>query len=108
MTAVAKATVPFQRIMADVAEERSRQDLRWGKQHHPNGTSMAFKPLADAARNNCRAADANGTVTWMHILREEVWEAISETDRVKLRNELIQVIAVGVAWVENLDEAAAV
>lgn len=96
----------FEKIMGDVAAERLRQDALWGAQRYPNGTSLAFKPLADAARNSCNAADANGTKTWMHIMREETWEALAETDRIKLRAELIQLITVGVRWVENLDEDA--
>lgn len=94
----------FDQIIADVREERKRQDLKFGVQRHPNGTSAKFKPMADAARNATRAAEANGQQSWTNILREEFWEALSETDRVKLRAELIQVIAVGVAWVECLDE----
>lgn len=96
----------FDRIMEDVRAERARQVDKWGKQNHPNGTSVKFKPLADAARNACQAADASGTVTWVHIGREEFFEVASATDRTELRKELIQLIAVGVAWVENLDEAA--
>src|SRR5690606_41514446 len=76
-------------------------------QMHPNGTSPKFKPLADSARNACRKADGQGANTWMHIMREEVWEALSETDRDRLRAELVQVIAVGVAWIECLDEQTA-
>lgn len=97
----------FDKILSDVAAERERQNTRWGRQQHPNGTSVRFKPLADSARNNCRTAAENGTNTWMHILRKEVWEALSETDRVKLREALIQMLAVGVAWVEHLDESNA-
>lgn len=94
----------FDKVMADVRAERLRQETRWGKQRHSNGTSIKFKPLADAARNATRAADANGQNTWGHIAREEFWEVMSETDRVKLREELIQLGAVVIAWVECLDE----
>ena len=96
----------FDTIITDIRAERDRQDARWGKQMHPNGTSIKFKPLADAARNACQKADANGQVTWMHIFREEAWEAMSETDRDKLRAELVQVGAVVVNWIETLDEQA--
>lgn len=94
----------FDKIIADVKAERARQDSKWGKQLHPNGTSVKFKPLADAARNACRAADANGQNTWAHIAREEFWEALSETEWPRLREELIQLISVGVAWIESGDE----
>lgn len=94
----------MEQIFVEVREERGRQDLKFGVQRHPNGTSEKFKPMADAARNATRAAEANGQQSWANILREEFWEALSERDRAKLRAELIQVIAVGVAWIECLDE----
>ena len=96
----------FDRVVADVRAERARQDDLFGEQNHPNGTSIKFKPLADSARNACRTAAAGNSNTWMHILREEFWEALSETDRVKLRAELIQVGAVIFNWVECLDRNA--
>jgi len=105
----AEAATPatlFDRIVADVRAERPRQDALFGEQNHPNGTSIKFKPLADSARNACRGAASNGTNTWMHILREEFWEALSETDRVRLRDELVQVGAVVFNWIECLDRNA--
>lgn len=96
----------FDRIVQDIKDERARQDAKFGVQRHPNGTSAKFKPLADAARNATRAADLSGQQTWANIFREEFWEALAETDRAKLRAELIQVIAVGVAWVECIDDAS--
>jgi hypothetical protein len=94
----------FETIVKDVADERARQDSKWGRQSHPNGTSPRFRAMADSARNACRKAEENGQASWMAIAREEFWEAAAETDRDLLRGELIQLIAVGVAWVENLDE----
>ena len=46
-----------------------------------------------------------GQCTWLHILREEVFEAFAEDDPAKLRAELIQVAAVAVQWVEAIDRA---
>lgn len=94
----------FEQAMKDIRAERARQDERWGKQLHPNGTSIKFKPLADAARNACRSADSNGQNTWGHIAREEFWEVMSETDWTNLRKELVQLGAVIVAWIECGDE----
>lgn len=93
----------MEQVLQDVRDERARQDLKFGIQRHPNGTSAKFKPLADSARNATRQADLNGTNTWYHIAREEFWEAMSETDRAALRTELVQLVAVGVAWIESLD-----
>jgi hypothetical protein len=48
-----------------------------------------------------------GTTTWKHILREEFLEAMAEEDPEQLREELVQVAAVAVAWIEAIDRRAA-
>lgn len=65
---------PLQEIM----EERARQDKKWGVQNHPN-------------------------LYWLGILMEEVGEAakaLIEGKLDELYKELIQVSAVGLAWLE--------
>ena len=102
-------------VLLEVADERVRQTDKWGEQNHPNGTGPAKLPMpynsgswsaAVAAENlklltNCAAQI--GHCTWLHILREEVFEAFAETAPDKLRAELIQVAAVAVQWVEAID-----
>ena len=39
----------------------------------------------------------------MHLVREEVAEAFAESDPARLREELIQVAALAVSWVEKID-----
>ena len=51
------------------------------------------------------ASDRN--CTWDTIFREEVYEALSEIDPVKMRAELIQAAAVAVAMIEHIDREAA-
>jgi hypothetical protein len=92
-------------IYEEIAEERKRQDHKWGEQHHPDGTSLRFMALCDDAKARNDAADPF-SITWQGILDEEVLEAFTETDRTKLRTELIQVAAVAVAWIEDLDSRA--
>ena len=68
-------------ILHDVRRERGEQITKWGNQSH-----IHFK--------------------WMAILSEEVGEAAQEIlhgHRSRLRRELIQVAAVAVAWIEQLD-----
>jgi hypothetical protein len=103
MSTEADHLVAFNTIMDEVRQERARQDARFGVQDHPNGTSPQFKGLADAARNATRKAVNEQRVTWFHVLKEEFWEAMAESDRTALRAELIQVVAVGVAWIECID-----
>lgn len=98
-------------VLDDVLLERFAQDLKWGQQNHPDGTGDEMFPegsgfrkrAADAARLRCQAAFADGRGTWLHVLEEEVHEAYAESDPVKLREELIQVAAVAVAWAEAID-----
>jgi hypothetical protein len=40
--------------------------------------------------------------TWMHLVREEIAEAFKESDPERLEEELIQVAALCVSWVEKL------
>lgn len=105
------------RVLLEVADERGRQDQKWGEQNHPNGTGPAKLPMpygsgswsASVAAQNLtlitRCMAQIGQCTWLHILREEVFEAFAEDDPAKLRAELIQVAAVAVQWVEAIDRA---
>jgi hypothetical protein len=58
------------------------------------------------ARNSCDRATREGRLTYAHILDEEAAEVLAETDPVKLRTELMHVMAVCLRWVEELDEEA--
>ena len=100
--------------LREVVAERVAQDGRWGVQNHPDRALLAldvwsFHHGMDAAdwkaRNATRAS--RGELAWDGILLEEVFEACAETDPVKIREELVQVAAVAVAWIEALDRRAA-
>ena len=87
--------------------ERQAQIAKFGDQKHPDGTGREpGKAIAAGARIACQLAAAEGTLTWRHILREEVAEAFEETDPAKLRAELLQVAAVCAAWVYDIDRRA--
>lgn len=78
-------TVP---VIDEVADERARQDAKWGQQDHEVGI-------------------------WLGILGEEFGEVAKEIaesqarplDVEHLREELVQTAAVAVAWVEAIDRA---
>ncbi len=93
--------------LEDIAKERARQDEKFPLQRLPHGTSVGYLSLADMARALCDRKAAEGTLTWQDILAEETLEAYSETDPVKLREELVQVAAVAVRWIEQIDADAA-
>lgn len=81
-------------VLEDVFEERKRQNNKWGSQRN----------LSD--------------LTWLAILTEEVGESAQEVlTRIPgneeagkghgdLREELVQVAAVAIAWIEALDHYA--
>ncbi|MER6532999.1 hypothetical protein ABT215_04090 [Streptomyces sp900105755] len=99
---------PVHRVLADVALERKRQDERWREQNHPDGTGLPV--YQHAARRYRDQADRNaalGVLTWRDVLLEETYEALAEADPVRLRAELIQAVAVGVAWIEAIDRRQA-
>jgi len=96
-------------VLVDIYDERSRQDEKWGEQNHPDGTNDGAQDIerADAARIRADLAARGGTLTWRHILDEEVQEAFAEVHPARLRAELIQVAAVATAWVEHIDRRGA-
>ena len=99
------------RVLTEVANERVRQVEKWGLQIHPDGTGPELIPgveaKRDAYRDECDLAGLTGQETWAQILFEEFFEALSETESVPLRKELVQVAAVCAAWIEDLDRRGA-
>lgn len=104
-TTVLDAEAITREVLGEVAEERRRQDVKWGVQDHPNGVRP---PLAHERRRQlqeeCGQADEEGATTWRHILDEEWAEALDALDNPEaLRKELVQVAAVSTAWIECID-----
>jgi len=101
----------------DVEVERSRQNLKWGEQNHPDGTGPDVywtdslgncadaTEVADLVRERCQEhfGTARQVGTWLDVALEEIGEAFAESDPIRLRAELVQVAAVFVAWIEALD-----
>jgi hypothetical protein len=97
-------------VLAEVDAERTAQDARWGEQNHADGTGdtdtfhgIEYGRWARIAKHACQTAPSNGGDRWSLILLEEVFEALVESDQVKLRAELVQVAAVAVNWIEAID-----
>lgn len=89
--------------LREVQMERDAQDRMFPEQTLPFGTSLENKVEADVARKECDDATSEGSLTWVHVLTEEYWEAMAETDPDKLRMELLQLAAVAVRIVEQID-----
>lgn len=91
-------------IGAEVIAERRRQVKKWGEQQHRDGTGAKYGYEAEAAKQKYAEEKAKyGDPSWRVILAEEVAEAFAEADLYRLRQELLQVAAVAVAWIEDID-----
>lgn len=91
------------RIAGEVLAERRRQFERFGDLHYPDGTGRPEDvAMAKVAKAECKA-NSPAEDNWRDILREEVYEAFAENDRAALRTELVQVAAVAMAWLEDID-----
>lgn len=107
------------KVMSDAWAEMWRQRLHWGQQDHENGTGPGLKLFGRTMRFYERVVRAiieatsvydtttkqmvKNEPTWAMILLEEVFEALSEEDPEKLREELVQVTAVAASWVDAID-----
>jgi len=95
-----------ERVFSDISDERWHQIDKWGDPGHPDGTgSSIYEFMAGQYRGFCDRKPAD-KVTWLDILLEEVYEALAETGRARLRGELVQVGAVVTAWIEDIDRRA--
>ena len=103
------------KVLAEVYQERQRQEKKWGKQNHPilptglvDFPEMICQsygiPSENAAKKAVELGVKHGNLTYYDIFIEEVSEAAACGNNVKhLREELIQVAAVAVAMIESLD-----
>ena len=95
------------RILFELVAERERQETKFPNQHLPSGTTFRYwQAKENEAKEAVDRQVANGTLTWLSVLNEEVCEAFAEMDEDKLRAELIQVAAVAVRWIEDIDQHA--
>lgn len=101
-------------VLNAVRDERARQFAQYGTNEDlKDGTGEPWlEPLSfqDAAHiENVLRFDyevyekTRGTITWMHLVREEVAEAFAEMDPERLREEVLQIAALCVSWVEKMD-----
>jgi hypothetical protein len=92
-------------VLEDLAQERRAQFQQWGEQTIPFGSgSYVFKLMCEHYQSTCQANADAGTVTFADVLLEEVFEALAESDPLKLKDELIDAGAVIVQWIELINK----
>src|SRR5690242_17100897 len=89
-------------VFQEIADERDRQDTKFPGQR----LALGGGPLLPAMLHDVRRLNDNGQATWTTVLLEELYEALLEQDPIKQRKEFIEVAAVAVRIVENIDEEA--
>jgi hypothetical protein len=64
------------KVLAEIADERARQDAKWGEQNHPDGTGhKKFAVMRDAARAACeRAAASRHCTTYGELFGDLLWQ----------------------------------
>jgi len=101
--------------LREVHKEVLRQEELWGVQHHPtfpnHNSRDRYKQMAQRRANELKAENAqrvaSGNLSWDGILFEEVFEGLAEDgDPEKMIEELTQVAAVAVSWIEDLKRGA--
>lgn len=104
-------------VLAEVADERGRQDEKWGEQNHPDVSAIVIGhpesvpdvhgvPSATDAKLMTESRAAAGLVSWADIAIEklaEALEAAAECDEDAARTEVVQLTAVCVQWVQAID-----
>lgn len=101
-------------ILAEVRAERARQFEEYGSNEDLKDgtggdwlapvTSLGADRIEELLRQDYEDyEDSKQTITWMHLVREEVAEAFDETDPERLRKEVLQIAALCVSWVEKID-----
>lgn len=92
------------RILEEVARERHAQRAKWGIQSLPLGFGRHDDwQVAEFYKTTTNQNMQDGTISWRDVLSEEVFEAYAEEDVAAARAELVQVAAVAVAAIRDID-----
>jgi hypothetical protein len=117
-----------QPVLAEIVEERARQDAKWGQQDHSDlspairlntdGVSrfwlevLAYYrlPSAGEVKQQVDRDATDGVSSWVGIALEELVEAVEAAaagDEDQVRAEVVQLTAVGVQWLQAIDRRRA-
>lgn len=94
-------------VLRAVTEERQRQDKKWGQQNHRHPVWMLIlaEEVGEVAKEALEREVEDQAARLMNSTVAEVGEVYVKDH---LRDELIQVAAVAIAWVECIDRNAPV
>lgn len=102
-----KQTEKTSAILLELLAERVMQDAKHGAPNLPNGTGHhSYTESAQMWKEAVDYCTEQGTLKHASVFQEEVFEALAESDPIKLRAELVQVAAYAVKWIEAIDREA--
>lgn len=107
MHRIHRSLVAATTVYRDFAEERVRQDQKWGAQSHPirdESDADFYSDQAEQWRQICDIRAAQKKQTWFHVAIEEFFEVFAESDPTLQRKELVQLGAVITHMIEQIDE----
>ena len=99
----------MQEIINKIVEERNRQIDKWGIQDLPSvkGYIPAVYyniPTMEEAKEVCDDRARIKQLTWADILLEEVCEVVEAPNDENRIEELTQIAAVCISWIENIKQ----
>lgn len=94
-----------ERVLEEVHAERTAQQDKWGMQDHPCIREDSIYGIAPEriAKEQCDERFRDGKGSWLDIAIEELAEAHGAKTDEERREELVQMAAVCVAWVQAID-----
>lgn len=92
------------RAIDDVALEFGRLAAVQGEHDRRNGTNRHdYGAQAEQAAATARRARRKGKLTWRHVLAEQYWAVLTQTDNGQLRRALISLAAHALLWAATID-----
>lgn len=89
-------------ILAEVQDECRGLYRRLGPLKLPDGLGVGCND-AGIARDICQRAAEEGRLTWLHLMAEQWAEARGALSQAHLREQLLRVAVLAVAWVDAID-----
>jgi len=100
-------------IIRDLLLERQRQDDMWGVQDYPSVVQHADPyrsvtetyglPSANTAREDVEISREMNYISWAGVATEELCEVVECKNDIERREELVQLGALIIAWIECID-----
>lgn len=99
---------PMWATLLEVWAEIQRQQARYGADNEValdgTGPDVHWLPAVPLGATEIELVlrrdyeSRTGSITWMHLVREEIAEAFKESEPTRLREELVQVAGLAVNW----------